>query len=246
MLCFKEWLLLQEAETTKIVSVSPSVLVLSGDLADKLANQLLRKHEASSVAFYDLALTDLSMLDVSKLRRLQAAINSFNSKGDFAALEQLLNRLLGKKYIRQVTPDEHTASRKAKGYLNTDYERRQVWSYSQANKQVQLPHDFTFSDVIDVASMLHELGHRMFAHSGSAGTDEEWLADEKLASNFALEVLRLAGVDIHGVQQQFEKNYDTYVSHIKSRLTCPACGSSNTRDFGGGYRSCGDCYTDWN
>jgi hypothetical protein len=196
-------------------------------------------------AHYDLGLTDLAGMNVSKMRFMKSAIRSFDTKGDFAKLEEKVSRLLGKKYIKKITPDEYTAALKSKNYLHTDYERRNVWSYNPTNKQLQVPHDFNSKDVLDVATMLHELGHRMFAHGGSEGTDEDWLADEKLSSNFALEVLKLAGIDTASIQQQFEKDYNTYIKKIKSRLACWACGSGNTRDMGSGTRSCQDCYTDY-
>lgn len=193
--------------------------------------------------FYDYGLTDLSGIDTKKLQFMKSAIKSFNTNGDFAKLEQKISKLLGKSYFKKITPDQYIAARKAKNYLNTDYSRRSVWSYNPA--ELQIPHDFNSKDIVDVASVLHELGHRMFAHGGKEGTDEDWLTDEKLASNFALEVLKLAGIDTTFVQQQLEKDYSSYVSAVKSRLACWACGSDNTRDMGGGRRSCQDCYTDY-
>lgn len=200
--------------------------------------------------FYDYGLTDLSGIDAKKLQFMKSAIKSFNTNGDFAKLEQKISNLLGKSYFKKITPDQYIATSKAKNYLNTDYSRRSIWSAGVGGGGLQIPHDFNSKDIVDVATVLHELGHRMFAHTSLGasvrkGTDEDWLTDEKLASNFALEVLKLAGIDTTFVQQQLEKDYSSYVSTVKSRLACWACGSGNTEDTGGGRRSCQDCYTDY-
>lgn len=93
-------------------------------------------------------------------------------------------------------------------------------------------------------SLLHELGHRFFKHSGKV-SDLENLKNEKVAWLYAIKMASKVGLEMtDSLVSMVLECVQTYVDFIAERSHCYSCGSLDMYEFSNQVYTCRSCYSD--